>query len=75
MRNIITTERLQKYSKPVLIELIQELRDRFNAFESAAKQSDKQFGILSDKLKQCQRDLREARKLNRQLKKGGKHGA
>lgn len=72
---IMTADRLKKYSKTVLIELIIELRDRFNALERAAAKASQSFADNTNRLKQCQKDLADARKLNRKLKGGRNAGS
>jgi hypothetical protein len=73
-KKIITSpKRLQKYSKAVLIELVLELRDRFNETAEQSRHAADQMLALSKALRTAKYDLHQARKRSRQLmkQKGG----
>lgn len=58
---------LSRYSKPTLVELVLELRDRFAHTYEVTRQKDQHITLLLKKVKQQQVNLADTRKKLRSL--------
>jgi hypothetical protein len=60
--NISSAQRLKQYSKSVLVELVLELRDRFEHLDECSKEKTEHINLLLKKVQQQSHDLKQVRR-------------